>query len=310
MNRKELMLKVTRAIGSVKMELIEHAPDILLVAGLGCIVGGTVLCCIETRKIDPVIEDFYKMREDAKDLKEDVDADIDRCSDIDGHKCTEDEAAVNLMQVYWRTGKGFVKTYWKGATLELVGIGMVVLSEKLLHDKIDGLLAAYIALDKSYKALDNKFTAYRKQVAGEIGEEKEQEMYDRFEAELDRGGDVEGILDNVKFGDYARFYQAGCNGWTKDPEMNLLRLRQYQNILSDKLHAQGYLLLNEVYEVLGYKPTKAGMVVGWYLGGVGYVDFGLDNIDSEAKARFINCDEPNVLLTFNVDGVIVGRFED
>ena len=36
-----------------------------------------------------------------------------------------------------------------------------------------------------------------------------------------------------------------------------------QSNVNDKFYAKGQMTLNEVYEVLGFQPTKAGMVVGW-----------------------------------------------
>ena len=55
--------------------------------------------------------------------------------------------------------------------------------------------------------------------------------------------------------------------------------------------------------------TKAGQVVGWVYDpehpvGDNYVDFGLFDLDRERVRRFVNGDERNILLDFNVDGNI------
>ena len=61
--------------------------------------------------------------------------------------------------------------------------------------------------------------------------------------------------------------------------------------------------------MLGIPKTKAGQVVGWVYDpehpvGDNYVDFGLFDLDRERVRRFVNGDERNILLDFNVDGNI------
>ena len=64
--------------------------------------------------------------------------------------------------------------------------------------------------------------------------------------------------------------------------------------------------MNEVYERLGFEPTKAGQVIGWVKGmGDDFIDFGMYNVSSEATMRFINGNENVILLDFNVDGPIL-----
>ena len=78
---------------------------------------------------------------------------------------------------------------------------------------------------------------------------------------------------------------------------------------NDLLKARGRLFLNEVYRMLGIDETKAGQVVGWVYNpdnptGDNFVDFGIYNMQRERVRAFVNGYEPNILLDFNVDGVI------
>ena len=82
-------------------------------------------------------------------------------------------------------------------------------------------------------------------------------------------------------------------------------LRRQQEYFNDKLKAQGYLFLNEVYESLGFQKTKAGQMVGWtydeeHPNGDNFVDFGIYD-----SASFVNGYERSIILDFNVDGVIL-----
>jgi hypothetical protein len=66
------------------------------------------------------------------------------------------------------------------------------------------------------------------------------------------------------------------------------------------------LFLNEVYDMLGIPRSQAGQVVGWILGpgNHNHIDFGVYR-GHERGRRFVNGDEPAILLDFNVDEGII-----
>ena len=108
---------------------------------------------------------------------------------------------------------------------------------------------------------------------------------------------------------YAKFFDESCATWTKDSEFNLMYLRTQEQYANEKMRRQGYLFLNDVYEMLGMPRTKAGQVVGWMYdeknpGGDNYVDFG---IYAAHNRNFVNGYGQSVLLDFNVDGMILDR---
>ena len=83
-----------------------------------------------------------------------------------------------------------------------------------------------------------------------------------------------------------------------------------QNFLNEKLQTQGYLFLNDVYEMLGFDKVNYGQVVGWIFDqdhpiGDNYVDFGIWDIHDQQKRRFVNGHERSIILDFNVDGPIL-----
>ena len=112
-----------------------------------------------------------------------------------------------------------------------------------------------------------------------------------------------------EYSDYARFYDDGCTGWEKDPDYNKMFLKAQQQYANDKLIAQGYLFLNDVYDMLGIPRSKAGQVVGWVYNpenpeGDNYVDFGIFDVTKENARDFVNGYVSTILLDFNVDGNI------
>ena len=109
--------------------------------------------------------------------------------------------------------------------------------------------------------------------------------------------------------DYAKFFNETCVGWQKDPEYNLMFLKVQQQYANEKLRHQGYIFLNDVYDMLGMPRTKAGQIVGWIYdennpNGDNYVDFG---IYMEHNQNFVNGYETSLLLDFNVDGLILDK---
>lgn len=112
-----------------------------------------------------------------------------------------------------------------------------------------------------------------------------------------------------KHSPYATFFDEQSSAWTNNPECNKFFLLRTQEFANDKLRAQGYLFLNEVYDMLGLPRTRAGQLTGWVYDvhnpvGDNYVDF---NIFSDRNHKFVNGFEKSVLLDFNVDGNILDR---
>lgn len=108
---------------------------------------------------------------------------------------------------------------------------------------------------------------------------------------------------------YAREFDNACRQWTRDPEYNLMYLQNLQRYASDRLRTKGHIFLNEVYDMLGMRRTKAGAVVGWVFDkenpiGDNFVDFGLK---AECNSDFMNGYTADALLDFNVDGCILDR---
>ena len=118
------------------------------------------------------------------------------------------------------------------------------------------------------------------------------------------------VADPGEYSIYAKFFDDGCTGWTKDPEYNLMFLKDQQRYANDLLQSKGHLFLNEVYDMLGIPRTKAGQAVGWIYDeknpvGDNFVDFGMYDMYNEKARDFVNGYERTILLDFNVDGNIL-----
>lgn len=93
-------------------------------------------------------------------------------------------------------------------------------------------------------------------------------------------------------------FDESCPNWHKDPEYNKFFLNAQQNHFNQKLHACGFVLLNEVFEALGLPRTTQGATVGWTKDTVVY--FGLAEVESWEGA---------IALKFNVEGVVYDKID-
>ena len=175
----------------------------------------------------------------------------------------------------------------------------------------------------AYTAIDTSFKAYRGRVVERFGKELDKELRYNIKAKeveetvIDEKTGKEkvvnktiDVVDPNEYSDYARFFDDGCNGWSKDPEFNLMFLKQQQSYANDLLKSRGHLFLNEVYDLLGIQRTKAGNIVGWIYDeknpvGDNFVDFGIYDINRPKNRDFVNGYERTIILDFNVDGDIL-----
>ena len=307
MKKLEIMNSVTRSFHKAGFQLKKHSPEILVVAGVVGTVASAVMACKATTKVGAILEE----------TKETVDIIHDGMEngEINGHEYTEEDGKKDLAVTYVQTGVKFVKLYGPSVVLGALSIGCILTSHRILSKRNVALAAAYATVDKGFKQ-------YRNRVIERFGKEMDRELRYNIKAKeieetvVDENGKEQTVKKTVQVFDpndytgYARCYDDGCTGWTKDPELNLYFLKCQQNQANDKLKAQGYLFLNDVYDMLGIPKTKAGFVVGWIYNehnpvGDNFVDFGLYDIDKEGCRDFVNGYERSVWLDFNVDGNIL-----
>ena len=291
------------------LKIKKHSPEILLVSGIIGTVATTVIACKKTLKINDILEE---KNETVKAIHEALDKKDDKTYN-------QDDANKDLTIVYAQTGIKLFELYAPAIGLGVLSIGAIVSGHNILRKRNIAIAAAYAIVDRSFKN-------YRSNVVERFGQDVDQEL--RFNVktkqikEKDQNGKT--VKKEVKeieidewhkdFSDYARFFDASCQGHTKDPEYNLMYLKQQQAYCNEILKSRGHLFLNEVYDILDIPRTKAGQVVGWIYdrngnnpNGDNYVDFGIYDKNYEPSRRFVNGCEYNILLDFNVDGVIYDK---
>lgn len=306
MNKTEIMANLTRTFNRTGLKLKKHSPEILLAAGVVGVVASGVMACKATLKVEEIIDDAkHKI-----DTIHEVSADPTMAE-----KYSEDDSKKDLAIVYTQTAVKFIKLYGPSVALAGVSLGCMIGSNRILNKRNVALAAAYATVDKGFKE-------YRGRVIERFGKELDKELkygikakeieevsVDEKGKEVSTKSTVE-VMDPNNYSPYSIIFDDGNAGWDPDPELTKYFLIQQQNWANDRLKAKGHLFLNEVYDMLGAKRTKAGAQVGWVYDeknpvGDNYVDFGIFDIYNPKSRDFVNGYEKVIVLDFNVDGVIL-----
>lgn len=297
--------KIMKTYKKVELKAIKHSPEILAGVGVVGVVGSLVMACKATTKLSDILDESKEQLDKIKEVAADPAYE---------EKYSQDDAKKDTTITYVQTAMKVTKLYAPSVILCAGSLGCLLASNNILKKRNAALSAAYMTVDKSFKE-------YRKRVADRFGEEVEKEIRYNIKAEeitkVDEDGNevtetvkiMDGTDDPNSYSDYARFFDESCAAWQNDAEYNLTFLKAQQQYANDLLKARGRLFLNEVYRMLGIDETKAGQVVGWVYNpdnptGDNFVDFGIYNMQRERVRAFVNGYEPNILLDFNVDGVI------
>lgn len=308
--------KVGKTLTKTMFNLKKHSPEILIVGGVIGVVSSAIMACKATTKLSEVMEQHKTDVKQIRHVAEHPEA-IPA-----GKTYTEKDARKDIALTYTKTGLKLAKLYAPSVILGTLSLTCMVTSNNILRKRNAAIAAAYTAVDTGFKN-------YRHNVVERFGKEVDKELKYNIKAKeieetvVDEKGKEKTVKKTVNVtsvdgeSEYARFFDNGCSNWEKDPEHNLWFLKQQQNWANDKLKAQGYLFLNDVYDMLGIPRSKAGQIVGWIYNpddpkhkGDNFVDFGIYNVNREPNRDFVNGYEPSILLDFNPDGPIYNLIED
>lgn len=329
-----------------KSGLVKNAPKILLGIGITSMVGGTVVACKQTLKVEEILDDHQNSVEEIHDMR-------NESLETDEDFYTEKDMKKDLCKTYIRTTGRIMKVYSVPVALIGGGIISVVSSHNILNTRYLTALAAYDALGK-------KFAEYRKRVIEDFGPEADElyrygiEKHEEIVETTNKKGNVKKKLETtykprpeglsefaVIFGpDYSsnaiRPHDYAGDGYSRNTiqairNKNVEFLLNVQAQCNEKLRREGHLFLNDVYRMLGmlfptndggYTSDRAcGAINGWiwitddegnYIGpGDGYVDFGIFDFDEgHNKQAFVDGFEDNIWLDFNCDGIMYDLIGD
>ena len=305
-NKTEIVTHLTRTLNRTGLKIKKHSPEILLATGTVGVVASTVMACKATLKVEEIVDE----------AKEKIDTIHQVSSDPTmAEKYSEEDGKKDLAIVYTQTAVKFVKLYGPSVAIGVASLACMIGSNRILNKRNAALAAAYAAVDKSFKE-------YRGRVIERFGKQMDRELRYNIKAQeieettVDANGKetitkkTVDVMDPNSYSQYAIVFDDSNEGWDPDPERSKYFLIQQQNWANERLKSRGHLFLNEVYDMLGAKRTKAGAQVGWVYDeknceGDNFVDFGIFDTNSPNARDFVNGIEKVIVLDFNVDGYIL-----
>jgi len=285
-------------LGRTLRKFVKHKkPEICMAAGTILGAAAIVTACIQTSKGGAkVIEDHKVRLQKAKDM-----------SDDDPAKKKE------VALAYGKTLLAGARLYAGPAFLFGTSIASFYMAHHTMKIRNAGLAAAATAARKTLKD-------YRGRVADKIGEEAEEKLYfgtkekEIEEVVIDENGEetlvkkvCDDVVDDIENSDYVKYFVKGNDNWDRSPDMCKFFLECQQNRANDILKKKGEITLNEVYDLLGFERTEAGMVVGWIYDK--YQPFGDNKVEFRVKQVHVPNENGKghslgYAIDFNVDGNI------
>ena len=265
------------------LKVQKQSPTLLFGAGVVGVVSTVVLASRATLKLSDIVEDTSVTINKIKTLEHDDYSDKDRTKD----------KAIAYTQSSIQIAKLYAPAFFVGA----LSIAALTGSHQILSRRNVALTAAYAGVEKSLRD-------YRGRVIETIGADKEAAIWQPTETVDAIDADGKKVKVKVPTEKGGSPYKALFD------EHNQMFIQVQQNYANDYLRAKGHIFLNEVLDMLGLERTKAGQIVGWVWNGDGdnFVDFGVFE-DAYQGMRFVNGDNKNVWLDFNVDGNVLDILE-
>ena len=309
------------------------APTVAFIAGAAGSVASLYLMWRTARKHDEVVSDAVDLIEAVREKKpEEV---IDE--ETGKKKYVEDEDSLPikeyrsaLVKAYIQAGFKLGKLYAPVVVAEVASLGLMSLGYGTLNGR-------YISTLATCTMLEHEYARYRTNLIRDLGEDVDKQYrfglkskeieYPELDAEgnqkLDKNGkpkvskELEKVLEDglEGYSGYARIFdKEHCKQFVGDAETGmatswynreyLIKQQDYFNMLL-RYRPSHTVFLNEVYEALGYAPTKAGQVVGWHydptdpIGDNRIIFVPIEFYDESYRAK-------SVIIDFNVDGNVWG----
>lgn len=312
-------------LGKTKLGIEQNASMIGTIAGAAGLVFGIVDLCKAVRKIDDVKADVKAELDHAQELKEWMDESMEnpellpKIEEKLGQPLTPEFANKAMLGAKIKSYSKWVKLFAPSVTIIGLSLGCLVGSNFMLAKRVKNIGIAYTGLYEAYQL-------YRSRVVEKYGKEEDKNLLYGIKTEeitkevTDEKGKTKTVKEKVAVTDgklgspYARFADESDNFVEDLPEYNDTWIKTIETAANHKLKTYGYIFLNDVYKMLGMPITPNGVNVGWVLAGEygvpveghdNFISFDLTHVRNKRHNEGL---EENVILDFNVDGVITEIF--
>ena len=251
---------ISSACRNAMFSIKQHSPEILLGASVVLAGAAIVTACVQTTKLDKIVDEHKETLDRINELKNDETA---QWEDKKGNRHPYDEKTAKNDKVcaYRHYAWNLLKNYWLPTTLFVGSVACGIGSYVIMNNR----LAAAVTLSNGLLAT---IAGYRQRVADKIGAEAEEELYFNKSKVSMTEMKTDGTSETVEIPfDYAtnkpfifRFNRETCPDlWDKDPEIAHATLKSIQEWVEDICFERRYgsvVTLHEVLKKLKYRTPR------------------------------------------------------
>jgi hypothetical protein len=230
------MNKLTIAASKASLKLRKHSPIIFMTAG----VLGAGWAMWEAYQARNKVEDVVKGIEIAR----------------------EDGEEINKLQV----AKDLGEALYKPILIGVASIGCILMAHNIQSNRIKVLMGALVTEQARNVYFEHKY----KKEHGEEAYEKFVAPVENIEhTEIGKNGKEKVTVESVKRGvseTIGRWFSDSSEYASDDMEYNMTYVEMINDKMNTVLFQRGHLLLNEVYDALGFPRNREGALLGWSSG--------------------------------------------
>ena len=244
-------MQVKQLLNAFGLKCKKHSPEILMGIGIGAMVTGGVMACRTTYKKTSVRRLNYDIK--LAEIEDEVN---------DGKK--EEETAVAEIKKETREYRlDLVKYYVVPVTVEAAGIACILASNHIMRKRIAGLTVAFTTVNTA-------FEKYRERVRERYGDEVDRsillgEKQVTIETTDEKGKTKKETITvaDPDISSIGRYFTRRNDNWSESEAFLNNFFSMQSSYLTDLLRARAFVLLNDIYDALGFEnDTEAGIVVG------------------------------------------------
>lgn len=320
---------VKRIFETVKNTASKNSPELLVIGGVVGFVATLWSMHKTTLKTKDIVDSANEEIEMLKNTTE-----LHEVNGSDVVEYTEEDKAEDIRVVKRRSAKKIVKVAAPTVILAMGTLSCFLGADFIRRQRHAALFAAAEMTLHSYNN-------YRQGVIDKYGPEVDQELkYNLFKKEetieetdpktgkKKKKKEIMWETKDAHYSDFARMfdefnpnYQKNIFDNGKDAPYGVCNLDfvlKTQKNANQKLRRQGFLTVNEAYEMLGFDKSKAGSSAGWIFDvndpacrDDAHIDFGIFDRDKDEFKALLLGSEKSFVVDFNVDTLDVWKgFDD
>ena len=266
-NKLTLKTKATRGIKKAEKLAAKHSPLALTVTGVIGLGATAYLAYKSAHKIEAITDDIEERRQTAErmdDIIEEIEAageadpvevDLDHLKDIRSELSNLEAhyKPVDRRETIYRLGKAVAAPVATG----VLSVCAIALSYYIQNNRILNLAASLATA-----TAENAF--FEKKYRETYGDDKYEEFITPTEEqEIEKDGKSKKVKVQAKKDGNGRWFSESNEYASDDHDYNRQFIRTVEDRMQDKLFRNGYLVLNDVLDQLGFERSRAGALAGW-----------------------------------------------